>query len=329
LVVEADNFSSLQQLCFKHFAAYCIIGTMSGALAEESAHLCGQITAFLNFCRLEKGLCANSLDAYSADLARFKEFIGDSRELPGTPEIRHHIDNLYQAGLSSRSVGRHLTTIRNFYGFLLREGEIAADPTEHLSTPRQWQTIPKYLNLEEIERIIKAPDFSRPTGRRDRAMMELLYASGLRVSELCKVGISDLNLELGVLRTTGKGNKQRLVPVGKAAVLAVRAYLESGRAALLKGRASRYLFITARGGCLTRQGFWKLLAGYGRKAGIFHGLTPHVLRHSFATHLLEGGADLRSVQIMLGHADISTTQIYTHVMRSRLRDTVEKHHPRA
>jgi len=302
---------------------------MSGARAEGSMHLCNQITAFLNFCRLEKGLAANSLAAYSTDLASFKEFIGNSADLPGTPEIRLHIDNLYQSGLSSRSVGRHLTTIRNFYGFLLREGEISTDPTEHLRTPRQWQNIPKYLNLEEIERIIQATDLCRPTGRRDRAMMELLYASGLRVSELCKVGVGDLNLELGVLRTTGKGNKQRLVPVGKSAILAVRAYLETGRAALLKGRASRYLFITARGGCLTRQAFWKLLACYGRKAGIFHGLTPHVLRHSFATHLLEGGADLRSVQIMLGHADISTTQIYTHVMRSRLRDTVEKHHPRA
>jgi integrase/recombinase XerD len=327
--VDAVNFTPLQQLGFKHFAAYCIIGTMSEALAEGSAHLHSQITAFLNFCRLEKGLAANSLDAYSTDLARFKEFIGDSKDLPDTQEIRHHMDNLYQSGLSSRSVGRHLTTIRSFYGFLLREGEIAADPTEHLRTPRQWQTIPKYLNLQEIDRIIQATDLSRPTGVRDRAMMELLYASGLRVSELCKVGVGDLNLEVGVLRTTGKGNKQRLVPVGKTAVLAVRAYLEAGRAALLKGRASRYLFITARGGCLTRQAFWKLLAAHGRKAGIFHGLTPHVLRHSFATHLLEGGADLRSVQVMLGHTDISTTQIYTHVMRSRLRDTVEKHHPRA
>jgi integrase/recombinase XerD len=302
---------------------------MSGALTEGPARLRNQISAFLNFCRLEKGLSVNSLDAYSTDLARFKEFIGDSADLPASPEIRLYIDHLLQSGLSGRSVGRHLTTIRNFYGFLLREGEVASDPTEHLRTPKQWQTIPKYLNLEEIERIIQAPDLSRPTGRRDRAMMEVLYASGLRVSELCKVGVSDLNLELGVLRTTGKGNKQRLVPVGKSAVLAVRDYCESGRAALLKGRASKYLFITARGGCLTRQAFWKLLAAHGRKAGIFHGLTPHVLRHSFATHLLEGGADLRSVQIMLGHADISTTQIYTHVMRSRLRDTVEKHHPRA
>jgi integrase/recombinase XerD len=226
-------------------------------------------------------------------------------------------------------VARHLTTLRGFYGFLLREGILTTDPTEHLRTPKQWQTIPKYLNLEQIEKIIQTPNPAKPNGLRDRAMFELLYAAGLRVSELCKVGMRDLDLEYQVVRTLGKGNKHRLVPVGKSAILAVRDYLEKGRGALLKGRASRYLFVTARGGCLTRQAFWRLLAAYGKKAGIFHGLTPHVLRHSFATHLLEGGADLRSVQVMLGHADISTTQIYTHVMRSRLRDTVEKHHPRA
>ena len=226
-------------------------------------------------------------------------------------------------------MARHLTTLRSYYGFLLREGQTGSDPTEHLRTPRQWHTIPKFLNLQDIEKILQAIDLDRPTGLRDRAMLELLYATGLRVSELCRVGIGDLNLDLGVLRTMGKGNKQRLVPVGKPAIAAVEEYLRNGRPALLKGRASKYLFVTARGGCLTRQGFWKLLGGYGKKAGIFQGLTPHVLRHSFATHLLEGGADLRSVQVMLGHADISTTQIYTHVMRSRLRDTVEKHHPRA
>jgi len=287
------------------------------------------MTAFLNFCRLEKGLSPNSLEAYSSDLSRFNAFLGEVSGLPGMEHLHLYLDHLYQSGLSSRSVARHLTTLRSFYGFLLREGLIENDPTEHLRTPRQWQTIPKFLNLQEIDKIIQAPHVSRPTGLRDRAMMELLYATGLRVSELCRVGVGDLNGELGVLRTMGKGNKQRLVPVGREAIQAVERYLQAGRGALLKGRASRYLFVTARGGCLTRQGFWKLLAGYGRQAGIFHGLTPHVLRHSFATHLLEGGADLRSVQVMLGHADISTTQIYTHVMRSRLRDTVDRHHPRA
>jgi len=301
---------------------------MSGALTE-SAPLRNQMTAFLNFCRLEKGLAKNSLEAYAADLLKFTAFIGPVGALPGTEEIRRYLDHLTQSGLGGRSVSRHLTTLRSFYGFLLREGQIETDPTEHLRSPKQWQTIPKFLNLEEINKLIQAPDVTRATGLRDRAMLELLYASGLRVSELCRVGVSDLNLEMGVLRTTGKGNKQRLVPVGKPAIRAVEEYIRSGRASLLKGRASRYLFITARGGCLTRQAFWKLLAAYGRKVGLFHGLTPHVLRHSFATHLLEGGADLRSVQVMLGHADISTTQIYTHVMRSRLRDTVEKHHPRA
>lgn len=288
-----------------------------------------QIQAFLNFCRIEKGLSANSLDAYSTDLERLSRFLGDGAEVPGIEELRRYLDSLYESGLSSRSVARHVATLRNFCGFLVSEQLLARDPSEHLRTPKQWQAIPKFLNLEQIEKLIAAPDVSRPTGLRDRAMLELLYASGLRVSELCRLAAGDLNLEMGVLRTTGKGNKQRLVPVGKEAIEAVRAYLESARSALLKRRASRYLFVTARGGCLTRQAFWKLLGGYGRKAGIFHGLTPHVLRHSFATHLLEGGADLRSVQVMLGHADISTTQIYTHVMRSRLQRVVEQHHPRA
>jgi len=295
----------------------------------ESRELRGQITAFLNFCRIEKGLSANSLSAYSADLSKFSAFLGESFPVQGAEEIRNYIDHLYQCQLGNRSIARHLTTLRSFYGFLLREGVIENDPTQLLRSPRQWQTIPKFLNLEEIERLLEIPDAARPTGLRDRAMLQLLYATGLRVSELCRVGVGDLRPDDGVLRTTGKGNKQRLVPVGQAAIRAVGEYVANGRAALLKGRASRYLFITARGGCLTRQAFWKLLAIHGKKAGIFRGLTPHVVRHSFATHLLEHGADLRSVQVMLGHADISTTQIYTHVMRSRLRDTVQKHHPRA
>ncbi len=254
---------------------------------------------------------------------------GERRGLPGIEDLRRYLDGLQAGGLSSRTVARHLTTLRNFYGYLLREGRIAEDPTGHLRSPRHWQTIPKFLNLQEIDAILGAIDRSGPRGLRDRAMIELLFASGLRVSELCRVGVADLDIGLGVLRTLGKGNKQRLVPVGKSAIHAVTEYLEMARPALLKGRASRYLFVTARGGAMTTRGFEKLLDRCSRKAGIFNGLTPHVLRHSFATHLLEGGADLRSVQVMLGHADISTTQIYTHVMRSRLRETVQKFHPRA
>jgi integrase/recombinase XerD len=298
-------------------------------VTADSLDLANPIAAFLNFCRLEKGLAEHSLEAYSSDLERFNKFLKGSLALPGTEGLRAYLDHLYGSGLGSRSVARHVTTLRGFFGFLLREGKIASDPSEHLRTPKMWQTIPKFLNLEQIERLIALPDRSRPNGLRDRAMLELLYASGLRVSELCRLGVSDLNLEMGVLRTTGKGNKQRLVPVGKEAIQSVREYLKDGRGALLRGRASRYLFLTARGTCMTRQAFWKLLTEYGKRAGMFHGITPHVLRHSFATHLLEGGADLRSVQAMLGHSDISTTQIYTHVVRSRLRQTVEKHHPRA
>ena len=295
----------------------------------ESAQFRNQVTAFLNFCRLEKGLAANSIEAYTADLSRFIEYFGTASAPSDTDSLRHYLDHLYRSGLGNRSAARHLTTLRNFYAYLLRENLVTYDPTEHLRSARQWQTIPKFLNLEEINRLIEAADPARPIGLRDRAMMQLLYATGLRVSELCRVALADLNLPMGVVKTTGKGNKQRLVPVGADAIRAVEQYLATSRSALLKGRASKYLFITARGGPLTRQAFWHLLAGYGKKAGIFRDLTPHVLRHSFATHLLEGGADLRSVQIMLGHADISTTQIYTHVMRSRLRDTVQKHHPRA
>lgn len=295
-----------------------------GALSREAA-------AFLNFCRIEKGLTANSLEAYQADLQKFVEFAENrcGGAIPDVEAMRQYVDSLYRAGLGARSVARHLSTVRSFHAFLMREGRIASDPTEHLGAPRQWQSIPKFLNLAEIERLSGSPDANRTTGARDHAMIELLYATGLRVSELCTLAIADLNLDLGVLRATGKGRKQRMIPVGKAALAAVQAYLQSGRPAILKGRPSRYLFVTARGGPMTRQAFWKLLRGHARKAGIFQHLTPHTIRHSFATHLLEGGADLRSVQAMLGHADISTTQIYTHVMRSHLRKTVDKHHPRA
>jgi integrase/recombinase XerD len=287
------------------------------------------VKSFLQFCRVEKGLATNSLGSYQLDLQRFSCFL-PGPEKDATPEdLAHYIESLYSAGLSSRSIARHITTLRNFYKFLVREGAIAEDPAEYLASPRQWTTLPKYLNREEVERLLEAPPADKPTGLRDRAMLQLLYASGLRVTELCRLELSAVERDLGVLRVTGKGNKQRMVPFGDAAGDAVSRYLGDGRPALLKGRASRFLFVTARGSCMTRQTFWRLLGNYGRLAGIFRDLTPHVIRHSFATHLVEGGADLRSVQIMLGHADISTTQVYTHVARRRLREIVDQHHPRA
>jgi integrase/recombinase XerD len=292
--------------------------------------LSGHAQSFLDFCRVEKGLSANSLSSYFIDLQRFSNGI-----LPLQPDgataqdLGRYVESLYGAGLSARSIARHMTTLRNFYSFLTREGEISSDPSEFLIPPKQWSNLPKYLNREEIERLLTSPDAAKPTGIRDRAMLELLYATGLRVTELCRLEMNNVEKDSGVLRVTGKGNKQRLVPFGESAGEAVAQYLNERRPALLKGRASRFLFVTARGGSLTRQGFWKLLVGYGKKAGIFRDLTPHVMRHSFATHLVEGGADLRSVQIMLGHADISTTQVYTHVARRRLREIVDQHHPRA
>ena len=269
-------------------------------------------------------------------LKRFGAFGGPDAgsSIPGRETLQLYLTSLYRAGLTGRSVARHLASIRTYYGFLLQEGKIEADPSENIATPKQWRNIPKFLSREQIEALLAAPDLSKPNGLRDHAMLELLYATGLRVSELCSLRLTDLESDFGVLRVTGKGNKQRLVPVGRPALAAIEEWQRSGRPQMLKKRrASPYLFVTARdtgeGGAMTRQMFWTLLKGYGRKAGIFHNLSPHVLRHSFATHLLEGGADLRSVQTMLGHADISTTQVYTHVMRSRLRNTVDEHHPRA
>jgi integrase/recombinase XerD len=279
---------------------------------------------------VEKGLATNSVESYRIDLERFAAFLGErSATAIDGDVLKAYLDTLYETKLSSRTIARHITTLRNFCGFLIEQNILSTDPTPALVLPKQWQSLPKCLNREELDRILSAPDPSKPSGLRDCAMLEFLYATGLRVSELCHLRLSDLEGTLGVVRVNGKGNKQRLVPVGRAALKSVENYLRTGRPALLKARGSSYLFVTARGGCLTRQAFWKLLALYGKKAGIFRNLTPHVIRHSFATHLLEGGADLRSVQTMLGHSDIATTQIYTHVMRSRLKQIVEQHHPRA
>ena len=289
----------------------------------------GPAKAFLDFCRVEKGLAANSISSYDTDLKRFTSSLQAPVTDVSREQLHQYVNSLFEKGMSARSVARHVATLRNLYSFLAREGMVSADPAEFLEPPRQWSNLPKYLNREEIERLIAAPPEGKPSGLRDRAMLELLYATGLRVSELCALELSAAERQLGVLRVSGKGNKQRMVPFGESAGRALDRYLLEGRPRMLKGRASKHLFVTARGSGMTRQCFWMLLKAHGRRAGISRPLTPHVIRHSFATHLVEGGADLRSVQIMLGHADISTTQVYTHVARRRLREIVDRHHPRA
>lgn len=288
------------------------------------------VRSYLHFCRAEKGLAANTLESYRRDLAQFARFIkAASLKSVSLDTLRGHVDQLRRSGLSNRSIARHITSIRGFFGFLMEEGEVAANPAELLAAPKAGSVLPKYLDHANIDRLLESPSDDSSLGLRDRAMLDLLYATGLRVSELIKLRVADLDDLAGTLRVIGKGNKQRLVPVGRLALASVNRYRGEQRPEILKGRASPYLFVTARGTAMTRQAFWKLLRSHGKAAGIFRKLSPHVLRHTFATHLLEGGADLRSVQTMLGHADIGTTQIYTHVLRSRLRQTVEEHHPRS
>lgn len=302
----------------------------AGSTRAESP-LSRSIRAFLAWCRMEKGLAKNSLAAYATDLAGFLAFADAETpgEYPNAELLLRYVNLLYKKDLSSRSIARHLSAIRSLCHFLLTEGLIASDPSEHLASPKQWSTIPKFLNRQQVEKLIAAPDTSKPSGMRDRAMLQILYATGIRVSELIELRLSGVDSGLGLIRATGKGNKQRIVPVHAEALAAVDEYVRQGRPVLLKGKMSAHLFVTARGGGMTRQAFWASIKLNGRKAGIFHDLSPHILRHTFATHLLEGGADLRSLQSMLGHADLSTTEIYTHVVRSRLRETVDRHHPRA
>ncbi len=282
----------------------------------------------MSFCRIEKGLSPNSLEAYGRDLNSLAQFLG---HLPveeiTLAELRNYADHLRGTGLSSRSVARHLTSARGFFRFLCEEGHLANNPADLLMLPEQGEKLPNFLSAARVDQLIAAPKAEKSTGVRDRAMLDLLYATGVRVSELISLRLSDLDESAGTLRVVGKGNKQRLIPVGRQALTAVSGYLVE-RAKLLKGRQSAFLFITAQGKPMTRQGFWKLLRQHAQTVGISQNLSPHVLRHTFATHLLEGGADLRSVQTMLGHRDIGTTQIYTHVLRSRLEQTVRRHHPR-
>lgn len=290
------------------------------------------IDRFLEHLVIERGLAQNSLEAYRRDLARYATYLkGRPNQATALDrvEVPRYLLVLREAGLSPRSVSRHLSAIRQFHRFLVREGHATEDPTAHLESPRPWRRLPTVLSSEEVDRLLAPREATSPQALRDQAMLEVIYASGLRVSELVGLRLADLDLTVGVVRVLGKGDKERLVPVGDVAVASLRAYLTHGRPRLEKRRASPHLFIGRHGHGLTRQMFWQLLKRYVGAAGIMKRVTPHTLRHSFATHLLERGADLRSVQMMLGHADIGTTQIYTHLSRAHLKAIYDKHHPRA
>jgi integrase/recombinase XerD len=291
-----------------------------------------EVNDYLDYARVERGLAANSISNYQRDLIHFCRFLsggGKTFADAGRDDVRAFLAALYGRGMSAQSVARHLISLRNFFRFLAKEGRIQSDPTADVDAPKLEQRLPRYLSTDEVETLLGQPDISTPLGLRDKAMLEVLYATGMRVSELVRVRCSDFESSLGVVRCMGKGNKERLIPVGKSALRAVEAYWQGGRSTMCKNGQEPFLFLNRRGKPLTRVGFWKILAGYGRQAGFSVPLAPHLVRHSFATHLLERGADLRSIQLMLGHSDISTTQIYTHVLKQRLKQVYQTHHPRA
>jgi integrase/recombinase XerD len=293
------------------------------------------IASFLTHVRVEKGLSANTSSAYRRDLAKFHVFAQKRKltlESVGRDDLVDFLASLYRQNLESRTVARNLVTLRNFFRYAQVQELIVTDPSINLESPKIRRSLPGYLRLDEVERLLTQPDPKTPLGLRDRAMLEVLYSTGLRVSELVGLRVSDLDRSAGCVRCIGKGDKERIVPVGRKALSTVDKYLLEGRPELLRqGKVSTTtaLFVNRRGVSLSRVGVWKIMSGYGRKAGLRMALKPHMLRHSFATHLLERGADLRSVQLMLGHADISTTQIYTHVVEERLKQIYKAHHPRA
>ena len=291
------------------------------------------IDEYIAYLRDVRRMSANTIESYARDLTQlgaFAEQRGVSPETLQRRDLEAFVRGLMTSGLSPRSVARAVACVRGFYKFASVERKLPVNPADDLRAPRAWPALPKFLSLEEVDRLLAQPDVATPRGLRDKALIELLYATGLRVTELISLRAGDLHLDEGFLTCIGKGDKQRMVPMGQEASEWVRRYLREGRSSLLKKRQSPWLFINARdGGALSRVGFWKVLKAYGQKAGLRAELSPHVLRHSFATHLLERGADLRMIQVMLGHADLSTTQIYTHVLEARLKAVYDRFHPRS
>ena len=292
-----------------------------------------EVGGFLDELRVSRRLAWNTILAYERDLTRLVDFA--TRHDRALVALDRHdlealIRELMSSGLSPRSVARTVACVRGFYRFLVLDGHMAASPADDVQAPRAWPALPKFLSLDEVDQLLDQPDVDTPAGVRDRALIELLYATGMRVTELVTLRPDDVNLDGGFLTCVGKGAKERVVPIGRVATDWVRQYLGSARGTLLKERDSSYLFINARGGStLSRVGFWKIIKKYGRQAGLTRDLSPHMLRHSFATHLLARGADLRMIQTMLGHADLSTTQIYTHILKARLKAVYDEFHPRA
>jgi integrase/recombinase XerD len=287
------------------------------------------LKSFLNYLAVEKGLSRNTLESYERDLRKYFSFL-DDRE-PGEitqQDVLGFLSMLSREGMAVPSQARSLSAVRGFHRYLLTDGLSSSDPTANIDTPHGWTRLPKTLSSGEVESLLSQPDLADPLGIRDKAMLEVLYAAGLRVSELVGLRLQDINLERGYVVVVGKGSKERAVPLGEVAAVRVREYLDRARPLLIKEAGSDSVFISLRKRQITRQMFWERIKHYVRKAGITRNVSPHTLRHSFATHLLDNGADLRSVQAMLGHSDISTTQIYTHVSRERLKKTHEKYHPR-
>ncbi|GAB6141210.1 site-specific tyrosine recombinase XerD [Methylosoma difficile] len=287
------------------------------------------IEQFLDAIWVEQGLSKNTLSAYGSDLKIFAAWLGGQSLLAvDNAKLNEFLGVRQKDGITRRSSARILSCLRRFYGYQLRENRIASDPTVLIDMPQLGRPLPTSLSEHDVELLLDAPEVSVPLGFRDKTMLEMLYATGLRVSELVNLKFEQVSFRQGVLRVTGKGDKERLVPVGEEAMLWLEKYISQARSTILSGRQSDYLFVTRRGGAMTRQSFWHIIKRYAKKAGIYKALSPHTLRHAFATHLLNHGADLRVVQLLLGHSDLSTTQIYTHIARERLKDLHSKFHPR-